>query len=471
MKAKIKFGVIVGTRGFFNSALALSGRDELLAKLSKMGFETVILPLDATPTGAVETISDGEKCAKLFNEYRYEIDGIIVSLPNFSDELGIVNALHKAALNVPVLVHACDDEIGKESISQRRDSFCGKLSVCNNLNQYSIPFTDTTYHTCKIESEIFTKDIEKFAAICRVVGGLKNARIGAIGSRPAAFQTVRASEKLFQASGITVVPVDLSEIFGKANRIDSSDPSIKRTIEEMKDYGKIPSHIKEENIIKQAKFSITANNWIRENNIDAACYQCWTSMEENYGCAACVTMSMMGNLLVPSACEVDLGGVVGMYALTLASEKPSALMDWNNNYGEDRNKCICSHCSNYPKDFMGNEIEISNLDVLGASLGEERCFGAIKGNVAAGDMTYFRVITDDVNGKIKAYLGEGQFTDDPTSMDGGIAVCSIPNLQNLLKHMCKNGFIHHGGFVRSHVADIIEEAITTYFDWDLYYHK
>ncbi len=465
------FGLIVGTRGFFNSELARGGRKDLIALMDKLGYNYVILPSEATPTGSVETIDDARKVATLFNENRDKISGIIVSLPNFGDELGIVNAINWSKLNVPILVQASDDEIGKESINERRDAFCGKLSVCNNFYYYNIPFTDTTFHTCKITSPAFEKDMIRFASVCRVVNGLKNARIGAIGARPGAFQTMRYSEKLLQATGITVVPVDMSEILGAARRIEDNTPELKSKLEAIRDYGTIPSYIKNENIIKQAKFGLASERWIEENQIDSAAFQCWTSIQENYGCASCLTMSMLGDKLIPSACEVDVCGVVSMYALTLASGNASALLDWNNNYGEDRNKCVCTHCSNYPKSFVQNDIEISNLDVLGASLGAERCFGAIKGDVKAGPFTYFRISTDDLKGKIKSYLGEGDYTDDPNEMDGGIAVTKINNLQKLMKYMCKNGFEHHVAMARGKVADIIEESIDSYLGWDLYRHE
>lgn len=464
------FGIIIGTRGFFNSELARQGRKDLTALLDKLGYGYVILDEPATPTGSVETIADAQKVADLFIENRQEIDGIIVSLPNFGDEIGVVNAINLAKLDVPVLIQACDDDNDKVSVDERRDAFCGKLSVCNNLYQYNIPYTDTTYHTCKINSKVFEKDIEKFARICRVVRGLTHARVGAIGARPAAFQTMRASEKLLQASGITVVPVDLSEILSAAVRMDDSSPEVKTKIDEMHAYGTIPGHIPKENILKQAKFSLSAENWINENNIDAAAFQCWDSLQQNYGCAACLTMSMLSERLLPSACEVDISGALSMYALALASGNAAAILDWNNNFAEDREKCVCTHCSNYPKSFIQNEIEISNLDVLGATLGPERCFGAIKGKVASGPFTFFRISTDDTSGLIKSYVGEGEFTDDPYGMDGGIAVCQVKNLQTLMKVLCRNGFEHHVAMTRSHVADILLEAVEIYLGWDLYYH-
>lgn len=471
IEKKTAFGVLLGTRGFFNPMLVAEQREKILAKLKAMDYEAVIMDESATPNGAVETLSDASKYAEFFSQNRNKIDGIIVVLPNFGDELGIVQTLDKAKLGVPVLVQACNDEIDKVDVKSRRDAFCGKLSVCNNLYQYGIKFTDTTTHTCDIDSDQFTEDLNKFARICRTVKGLKNARIGAIGARPAPFQTTRFSEKLLQASGITIITVDLSEIIGEAQKFDDSANEVQEMLKEIHGYGKIPDSIEKANIIKQAKLSVAINNWMETNECVASAIQCWESVQNNYGCATCLSMSLMGEKFMPSACEVDVAGAVSMYTLLLASGAPPGFLDWNNNFGSNTEMCVCTHCSNYPKSFMGNEIEISALDILGETLGRENCFGAIKGKVANGPLTYFRISTDDTKGKIKSYLGQGQFTDDEFNMDGGIAVCSIPNLQKLLKHLCQEGFEHHVAMVRGSWAGIIEEAISKYLDWDLYHHE
>lgn len=470
-KQKLTFGLIVATRNIFSSKLAAEAREILLKKMGKLGYDYVILPTSETPTGFIETVKDAQKCAKLFSDNRHIIDGIIVVLPNFGDELGVVNTINMAKLNVPVLVQACDDDNDKVDVNSRRDAFCGKLSVCNNLFQYGIPFTDTSLHTYPLDSDTFEKDLDYFSRVCRIVNGLSKARVGAIGSRPAAFQTMRSSEKLLQATGITVVPVDLSEIIGAANKVDDKSEVLKKRIKEIKAYGKIPSGIKEEKITLQAKFGLAVENWIGENEIDAAAFQCWDSLQKNYGCASCLTMSMLGEGLLPCGCEVDIAGAVSMYTLMLASGRPSALLDWNNNFGTDRNKCVCTHCGNYPKSFFQSEIEISALDILGTVLGHENTFGAVKGKVAEGPLSFFRISTDDVAGTIKAYLGEGEFTSDPYGMDGGIAVTKVDNLQKLLKYLCKNGFEHHVAIGRGLLADAIEEAIDNYMGWDLYRHR
>ncbi|NDV64728.1 L-fucose/L-arabinose isomerase family protein [Bacteroides sp. 224] len=466
---KMTFGIILGTRSYFNSALAKDVRATLTKVLTDNNYDYVILDEKDTPTGSgsMETREDGVKCAELFKKNRERIDGIIITLPNFGFEIGIINAIQLANLNVPILVQACDDDNDKVDLDNRRDAFCGKLSVCNNLYQYGIPFTDTTLHTYSINSPLLLEDINRFAGICRVVNKLRNARIGAIGARPAGFQTVRASEKILQRAGITVVPVDLSEILGMANAITDEDTALLNRIKEIHGYAKVPEGY-EKKLMKQAKFGLAVEQWIEANDIDAVAIQCWDSLQANYGCASCVTMSMLGDKLIPSACEVDIAGAISMYALTLASGNASALVDWNNNFAEERNKCVCTHCGNFPKSFVKNNLELGNLGVLSRTMGTENTFGAVKGKVTAGPFTYFRISTDDPKGIIKSYLGEGNITDDPYGMDGCIAVTEVPNLQKLMKYMCKNGFEHHVAMCRGNVQDIVLEAVETYLGWEVY---
>ncbi len=470
---KTCFGVIIGTRAYFNSELARDVRRQLLATMDTLGYEYIILPEDATPTGSssIETREDGLKVARQFREHRDEIDGIVVSLPNFGFEIGIINAISDADLNVPVMVQACDDDNDKVDLDSRRDAFCGKISVCNNLYQYGIPFTDTTLHTYSIYSPLLSEDLQRFAAICRVVNGLRHCRIGQIGTRPLGFNTCRASEKLLQHSGITVVPADLSEIIFAAQKIKDDDPALTAHLSRLAAYAKASESYREK-LALQAKFGVAVEQWIEKNDVQAVAIQCWDSLEQNYGCAACVTMSMLSDKLIPAACETDLAGAVSMYALALASQHAPALLDWNNNFAEERNKCVCTHCGNFPRGFIGNnDLKLGPLGVLGRTLGKVNTFGAVYAKVSEGPFTFFRISTDDTKGCIKAYLGKGDITNDPYGMDGCIAVTRVDNLQKLMKYICKNGFEHHVAMCRTDVVDILNEAIETYLGWQLYVHE
>lgn len=467
----LTFAVAVGSRQFFNGQPAILARQQVLAQLGKLGVEALILPPDATENGAVQSRADAALYGDYFRKHRDEIDGLVILLPNFGDEIATVEMVTRAALGVPILLQASNDEVDKVDVHSRRDAFCGKISVANNFHQYGIPFTDTTSHTVDVDSEEFLGDLGRFARVCRTVRGLKGARIGAIGARTSSFHTMRYSEKLLQSAGITVVTADMSEMIGAAEALSPDAPEVKAKLEAISAYGRIPSTILRDNIVKQARLSIVIDRWIDENECDASSIQCWRSIQDNYGCATCLTMSMMGEKLMPSACEVDVMGAISMYALALASEAPPAILDWNNNYGADAEMCVCTHCGNFPKSFIGDTPEISNLDVLGTVIGAEKCFGAVKGKVKAGPMTFFRLSSDDTRGMLKAYVGEGEFTDDPFPMDGGIAVTRVRKLRALLSFIVRNGFEHHVAMVRGNHASIVEEAVRHYLDWPIYRHE
>ena len=461
------FGLIIGNRGFFPDKLARAGREEMAKLLKAGGYGTIAVGENDTKHGAVETRPEAKICAELFKKHRDEIDGVIVSLPNFGDERGVADVLQMANLDVPVLIHAYPDEPGKMTVADRRDSFCGKISVCNNLAQYGIPYSLTELHTVWPDSDSFKQDLEDFAATCRVVNGLRNARLGAIGARPAAFNTVRYSEKLLQLSGISVETLDLSEVIGRAKRLKESE--YKDKLAAIKAYARCEG-VPAESLVKMAKLGVVVDRWMEECELDGTAFQCWTAIEEYYGVAPCTLMSMMSEALKPSACEVDVTGLVGMLALTLASQTPSMLLDWNNNYGDDPDKGVAFHCSNLPKSAL-RDPRMSYQDILAGAVGEANTYGTLVGRIKSGPMTYCRVATDDEEGVICTYLGEGEFTDDPLESFGGYGVFEIPDLQGLLATICEMGFEHHVAMNLSEVAEPLFEAFDKYLDWDVYYHE
>jgi len=462
-------GLIVGNRGFFPDHLCDTGRKTMLQVLADEGIEVIALTPEDTKFGSVESLSDATKCAELFKAHRDEIDGILVTLPNFGDERGVANTIRMSGLNVPVLVHAFADEAENMTIKDRRDSFCGKMSVCNNLRQYGIPFSLTTLHTVDPTTESFKEDLRTFAATCRVVKGLRGARIGAIGARPAAFNTVRYSEKLFEASGITIETIDLFELMGKTNRLADQDPAVVAKLHAMKEYAPTTG-VPAEALLKMAKMGVAIDNWVTENKLDATAIQCWTALEEFFGVVPCTIMSMMSNSLLPSACEVDVPGVVGMLAMQLATRQPSALVDWNNNYGGDPNKAVIFHCSNLPKSVF-IDLEMDYQAIIAGTVGKENTYGTVVGRIKPSAVTYCRVSTDDETGTVCAYVGEGEMTQDPLTTFGGYGVIEIPDMQGLLRYICEYGFEHHVAINLSSCAQAIDEAFSKYLGWDVYYHN
>ena len=461
----VTLGVIIGNRDFFPDRLVAECRTDLLEAFQKAGINPIMLDESATKLGGVETFQEAQKCAELFRNHADKIMGVLVVLPNFGDEKGVAETLKWAKLDVPVLIQAYPDDLNRLDVARRRDAWCGKISVCNNLYQFGIKYSLTTKHVVHPSDPSFHSDLLNFAATCRVVKGLRNVRIGAIGARPGGFNTVRYSEKILQRNGISVVTVDLSQILGHANKLTAADQSVKERLDAIKAYtptGRTP----DDKLVQIAKLDVVLNDFMAEHSLDATAIQCWTSLQQNYGCNVCTSMSIMSENMLPSACEVDVTGTLSMYAMQLASGSPSALVDWNNNYADDENKCVLFHCGNWAKSFLP-DIQMSTAPILGTTIGEENTYGALDGRTPASPLTFGRISTDDTKGVIKAYVGEGNLTDDALNTFGNRAVAQIDNLQGLMQYICRNGFEHHVVMNASRTAGILTEAMENYMGWEV----
>ncbi len=440
---KMTMGIIVGNRGFFPDHLAKSGREEIIRALETAGMDVVALTPQESKYGAVETREESRRCADLFKKNADRIDGIIVTLPNFGEERAIADTLRLAGLRLPVLIQATPDDPKKMTIAFRRDSFCGKMSACNNLKQYGIPYSITTLHTEAPDSPEFVRDLQWFAAVCRVVNGFRNLRIGAIGARPAAFNTVRYSEKILEANGISIDTLDLSEVLGRIERMKDTDDLAQAKLASIKKYVETKD-VPATALMKMAKLGAVIDQWMAATEVAISAVQCWTS-------------------------EVDIAGVLGMHALQLASGTPSALLDWNNNYGTNPDKAVCFHCANLPKHFF-RSFKMDFQEIIAGTVGKENTYGTVVGLIKPEKMSFARFSTDDTAGKMRGYVGEGRFTDDPLNTFGGAGVVEIPKMQKLLHYICENGFEHHVAANLSSVAGAVHEAATRYLGWETHWH-
>ena len=462
-------GVILGNRDFFPDKLVAEARAELVKVFAARGIDAVMLRPEDTKLGGVETHADARRCAALFQQHRDQIGGVLVSLPNFGDERGVVDTLRLAELNVPVLVQGYPDDLDRLDVVRRRDAFCGKISVCNNLHQAGFPFSLTRKHVVSPQDPSFHADLDWFLAVCRVVRGVRRARLGAVGARPGAFATVRYSEKILERHGISVTTVDLSDILGAAGKLADTDRRVRGKIDEIKAYA-ATSAVPAASLVQMARLGVVLDDFVARYNLDATAIQCWTSVQQNHGCNVCTSMSMMSEQLLPSACEVDVTGVLTMYAMQLASGRPSALVDWNNNYGAAEDKCVLFHCGNWAKSFLP-DIKVGTAPILGTTVGEQNTYGALEGRTPAGPLTYGRITTDDVGGAIRAYVGEGDLTNDELRTFGTRAVARVPRLQKLLRYVCAEGFEHHVVMNASRTAGVLAEAFRRYLGWEVYHHE
>ena len=460
---KQTFALFFGNRGFFPETLIASARDEVSGAVVKAGYEFLMPPADMTRYGAVETKDEGLAYAKWLKSHEGEYDGVIMSLPNFSDENGAVAAIKDCG--TPIFIQAYPDEIGKMDFEHRRDSYCGKFSFCDVFYQYKIPFTVMTPHVVHPCTAEFDKNIKDFAAVCRVVKGMKRFTIGVIGARTTKFKTVRYDEITLQKYGITCDTYDLSELFYRVQNMKDDDAKVVAKVERLVNYTDF-SLVPGDKTITLAKVSVAIDDMMSEYHLDCVTLRCWEEMQTVLGVAPCVLLSELNDRGIVASCEIDLCSAINMYAMQLASETPTACVDWNNNYGDDPNKVILFHCGPIAQSLMTEKGTVTDHKMF--AKGCPGCgWGSNEGRIAAFDMTFSNCKTED--GKLICYVDEGRFIDEEIEKEffgcGGVAV--IDDLQRKLIKLAKNGYRHHTAVGKGHMAHIIREAFTTYLGYEM----
>ena len=456
---KTTFALFFGNRGMFPASLMAEARETLPKVLKKMGHDCIMLDADATRAGAVETPAEGQIYADFLAKNKGKFGGVILCLPNFGDENGATVALKNAG--VPILIQAYPDEADKMAPELRRDSFCGKFSIMDVFWQNQIKYTALKPHTVGLESPRFAENIDYFDRLCRVVNGMQDIVLGAIGARTTAFKTVRFDELTLQRHGILVEALDLSEVFSRMNGICTCSDEYKAKKERLAGYT-CWNGVPDEALDKITKVAVVLDQLIDEYSMDCLALRCWNEFQEQVGISPCVLLSELNDRGMPAACELDAGNAVAMRALQLASGESAACLDWNNNYGDDDDKCILFHCGPVPPSMMAGEGRVSDHAILANAVGEGRSYGCNQGRIAPTPFTFGSMMT--LGGRPRFYLGTGEFTDDPIPADffGCAGVAHIGGLQDVLLHVGKQGYRHHVSATRGDVVAPVREALTNY---------
>ena len=460
---RMKFALYFGNRSFMPATLIAGARQDVTQVVAECGYDYLIMDEDATPYGGIETREEGRKYAAWLKEHEGEFDGVILSMPNFSDENGAVAALQDA--HVPILIQAYPDELDKMGFEYRRDSYCGKFSIEDVFHQYGIPYTVFAPHVVYPLSDAFRQNLNDFAAVCRVVNGMKRFSIGCIGARTTAFKTVRFDEITLQKYGITVETFDLSELIYKVDHKADDDAVVVAKIERLKNYTNF-SCVPEKKTLTLAKIAVVLDEYIVEYRLDALALRCWTELQTVYGIAPCVLLSELNDRGFVASCEIDLCSAINMYSMQLASELPTACVDWNNNYGEDPNKVVLFHCGPIAETLMAAKGMVTDHKMFSKNEPDQG-WGSNEGRIKSFPMTFSNCKTED--GKLTFYISEGEFTNDQIQDGffgcGGVA--RIDNLQDKLLKLGRNGFRHHTAVGVGHMKAVLEEAIKYYLGYEL----
>ncbi len=459
---KQTFALFFANRGFFPGEAIAGAIEDMKKAVTDCGYDYICMDESKTRYGAVETIKEGKLYAEFLSENSGKYDGVIVCLPNFGDENGALTALKDAG--VPLLIQAYPDEIGLMDFAHRRDSMCGKFAICNVLRQNDIKFTLTDKFVVNPLSEDFYKDLERFGAICRVANGMKSFNIGAIGARTTAFKTVRCDEIALAKKGINVETLDMSEIFARMKKVTDEKTEIAKA--------KLLKTATFENwspvkLQKMSELQAVLNDVIDDYDLQAIALRCWNELETEVGIAPCASLGVLGDEGINAACEVDVTNAVMMRALSLASNGASTLLDYNNNYGDEEDKCIMFHCGPVPLSMMEGKGKIEEHLMFKKSFGDGSGVGVNKGKIKSGKITFGSIKTE--NGKICGFVTDANFTDDiiEESFFGCGKVVEKKNINSISNYMANNGYKHHLAVTFGESSDIIFEALNKYLGYEI----
>ena len=458
----MKIALLIANRGFFPSSVIHSARQEMLAAFSRAGIDAIYPEESATRYGAVETLQEGIVFSEFLAAHRGEYDGLVICLPNFGDENGIKMAIRDC--DVPILVQAYPDRLDEMDFAHRRDAFCGKLALTSVLTQMGTKYTTYLPFTTHPTSAEFDHQLKNFAAICRIVSRMKHLRIGAVGARTTAFKSVRFDEMALENHGIDVETYDLSAIFAAIRDMEDNDPQVQSRLADLHrvcDFSAAPTG----RDIKLAKFAVAMDTLAKENRLDTMAIRCWSELQLELGITPCAAMGLMNQEGIPVVCEMDVTNAIAMIGLQLAGESGTGCLDWNNNYGDDPNKCILFHCGPLPMDLMEGPGVAQQHKMLSKSYGEGCSWGLNVGKIKTGLITYAGMRTQ--NGQVQFYVDTANIVDAPISEEffGIHAVIETPDLQRKLQTISAAGFRHHVAIVQGDVKEALAEAFTKYLGY------
>lgn len=436
----MKFALYLGNRGFFPERLIAEARREVTEALAALGIDTLCAPENLTRYGAVETAAEGRTFAAFLDRHRGEYDGVLLVLPNFGDENGASEAL--CDCGVPIYILAYPDELDKMDFQSRRDAFCGKLSIMDVFTQFNIPFTAWEPHTLHPASSRFAEEMRQFAAVCRIVRGMKRCRIGAIGARPTAFKTIRFDEVALQKKGITVEVFDNSDLLLEVEKVKAGSSELEAKVSRFREYTDFDG-VPADRVEMLARLSVAIDRMIERYELQAVGLRCWLDLEQTLKVSPCVVLSELNDRGIPAAC-----------------------LDWNNNYEEDPDRCILFHCGPVAQKLMAARGRVIDHPMFAKSLGEGCAFGCNVGRLRPMSFTFASAAT--VDGKVRFYSGEGEFTSDrlPEEFFGCGGVARIPELQPKLVRIGRGGYRHHVSMTEGSWRRALDEAFTNYLGYE-----
>jgi len=441
MSEPVRIGFVPASRTIFDQDLAVKVRGACIQAMRAAGMEPVVPGEELTRNGLVQTVEDAHLAGRMFEQEG--VSGVVIGALNFGEE--IPAAIAASAPGVPVMLFGIGEEGVLTRESARRDSFCGLISIATALRHRQVKFAFPRRAIGYPEDAALAGALEEFASACRGVSAVRGAVYGQFGPRPANFETCAFDElSLLRKLGIRVVPVPLTTVFSRAGYArESKVREVYAEMDACADRGSVPDL----DLSKMARLEVVLSEMIVEQGLDGLGFQCWTSVQLDYGISPCFVMSRLTDRGTPCACEVDIHGVLSMHLLSAVAGKPAGLADWNNRHFSREDVFSAWHCGVFPASMSSRGCRLDYHRILAGDTGsEEGKYGTVELEIDPGPVTMARV-TEHPWDTWPVLLAEGEVVAAEGEPFGSNAWVKVGDLDALYASILR-GFPHHAAIAR-----------------------
>ena len=461
---KTKIGIVAVSRDCFPESLSVTRREALI-KAYKEKYD----PEDIYECPVCIVESEIHMVQALEDIKKAGCDALVVYLGNFGPEIS--ETLLAKHFDGPKMFVAAAEESGDNLLDGRGDAYCGMLNASYNLKLRNIKAYIPEYPVGTAEE--CADMIHEFLPIARTVKALSELKIISFGPRPLNFLACNAPIKPLYDLGIEIEEnseLDLFEAFNQ-HEGDERIPAIIKEMEEELGAG----NKKPEILSKLAQYELTLKDWIRDHKgyrkYVTIAGKCWPAFQTQFGFVPCYVNSRLAAQGIPVSCEVDIYGALSEFIGTVVSQDAVTLLDINNSvpadmYNEEikdnydytqKDTFMGFHCGNTAKSKL-SFCEMKYQKIMARALPEEVTQGTLEGDIAPGDITFFR-LQSTADTKLRAYVAQGEILPVATRSFGSIGVFAIPEMGRFYRHvLIEKNFPHHGAVAFGHFGKTLYEV-------------
>lgn len=402
-------------------------------------------------------------------------NALVVFLGNFGPETP--ETLVAKEFDGPVMYVAAAEETGKNLINGRGDAYCGVLNCSYNLGLRHLKAFIPEYPVGTADE--IADMIAEFQPVARTLLGLRGLKIITFGPRPQDFFACNAPIAPLYDIGVEIEENSELDLL-VSYKEHQDDPRIKDIIEDMAKELGTEGNPYPDLLPRMAQYELTLLDWMEAHKgarkYVAFANKCWPAFPSQFGFEPCYVNSRLVSRGIPVACEVDIYGALSEYMGICISGDTVTLLDINNSVPKDmfekhikgiknytvEDTFMGFHCGNTPLCKLkkgGVKYQLIQNRLLENGGTPDITRGTLEGDIDAGEITFYR-LQSTADGKLRAYIAEGEVLPVATGSFGGIGVFAIPEMGRFYRHvLIEKRYPHHGAVAFGHYGKVIFDVL------------